>query len=401
MRIATAHSYDTSIANLQKRQQDLADAQLRLTSGKRVGVASDDPVAAGRAERALAVEQRVEATKRAVEASRNAMTLAESALGDATSVLQSAREAIVAAGNGTYSDKERQSLALQLQQYRDQLLGIANRRDGAGTPLFAGQGADGDPFVDVAGTVVFNGVPGAMGLASGEVLPATVDGRYAWMSAASGNGYFETGYASSNTGAAWIDPGTVTDRTQATATQGSSYELTFSIVGGTTVYNIARDGVAVAPADRPYQSGTAITIDGKAFTISGAPAPGDRFTVAPSTPDLTVFDALDRTIAALKQPMSSSAQVSQAVSFGLRDLDGVMERLQSARAAVGDTLNRIDAVTGRLDALDLNAKTDRSNAEDLDMIAAISDFQNKQTGYDAALKTYAQVQRLSLFDYLR
>ena len=35
------------------------------------------------------------------------------------------------------------------------------------------------------------------------------------------------------------------------------------------------------------------------------------------------------------------------------------------------------------------------------MIAAISDFQNKQTGYDAALKTYAQVQRLSLFDYLR
>jgi flagellar hook-associated protein 3 FlgL len=36
----------------------------------------------------------------------------------------------------------------------------------------------------------------------------------------------------------------------------------------------------------------------------------------------------------------------------------------------------------------------------MDMIKGISDFQNQQTGYDAALKTYAQVQRLSLFNYL-
>ena len=31
---------------------------------------------------------------------------------------------------------------------------------------------------------------------------------------------------------------------------------------------------------------------------------------------------------------------------------------------------------------------------------AISDFQNQQTGYDAALKTYSMVQRMSLFQYL-
>jgi flagellar hook-associated protein 3 FlgL len=32
---------------------------------------------------------------------------------------------------------------------------------------------------------------------------------------------------------------------------------------------------------------------------------------------------------------------------------------------------------------------------------AISDFQNQQTGYDAALKTYSIVQRMSLFDYIK
>jgi flagellar hook-associated protein 3 FlgL len=34
------------------------------------------------------------------------------------------------------------------------------------------------------------------------------------------------------------------------------------------------------------------------------------------------------------------------------------------------------------------------------MVQAISDFQNKQSGYDAALKSYSMVQRLSLFQYL-
>jgi flagellar hook-associated protein 3 FlgL len=34
------------------------------------------------------------------------------------------------------------------------------------------------------------------------------------------------------------------------------------------------------------------------------------------------------------------------------------------------------------------------------MVQAISSFQAKQSGYDAALKSYSMVQRLSLFQYL-
>ena len=44
--------------------------------------------------------------------------------------------------------------------------------------------------------------------------------------------------------------------------------------------------------------------------------------------------------------------------------------------------------------------TERSAAEDLDMTEAISRFQIQQTGYDAALRSYAAVQRLTLFQYL-
>jgi flagellar hook-associated protein 3 FlgL len=34
------------------------------------------------------------------------------------------------------------------------------------------------------------------------------------------------------------------------------------------------------------------------------------------------------------------------------------------------------------------------------MVEAISAFQNRQSGYEAALRAYASVQRLSLFTYL-
>ena len=63
-------------------------------------------------------------------------------------------------------------------------------------------------------------------------------------------------------------------------------------------------------------------------------------------------------------------------------------------------LNRIDSESSRLYDQKLASTTDRSNAEDVDMVHAISDFQNQQTGYDAALKSYAMVQRLSLFQYV-
>jgi flagellar hook-associated protein 3 FlgL len=114
MRIATANAFDIGIDTLTSRQADLSEAQARMASGKRVEKASDDPAAAARAEHALAGILRSETSQRAVEAARTAMSQTETALSDAGELLQQAREAIVAAGNASYGDPERKSLAEQL-----------------------------------------------------------------------------------------------------------------------------------------------------------------------------------------------------------------------------------------------------------------------------------------------
>lgn len=402
MRVSTAYTYNSGIDDLQRRQSELSDVQAQMTSGLRVSKPSDDPAAIARAERALNEESRGTALQRSIDASRNAMTLTESALGDAVDLAETARTALVQAGNGTYSASEREALATQLRQIRAQLLSVSNQTDGNGGYLFGGQGANANPFhdgVDSAGQpAVTSSAGGGQPTASNdEYLPLNVDGNTVWMQVPTGNGVFDTAAASGNTGTGWIAAGSVTDPSALT---GSDYTVQFGVdASGNTTYDItSTSGSSVAGV--PYKSGQAIQIDGMSFAVSGAPANGDSFTIAPSTPSGNVFNAIDRALSVLENKSANGGQVAQAVNSGMRDLDQALGKFQSARAMVGETMNRLDSVDTRTSGRILAAKTTRSNAEDLDMVQAASEFSNKQTSYQAALQSYSMVQRLSLFQYL-
>jgi flagellar hook-associated protein 3 FlgL len=397
IRVSTANAFSTGVDTLQMRQRELSDAQAQLVSGKRVAKPSDDPTGAARAERALASIARAEANQRALDASRNAMTLSEAALGDGIGLLQQAREALVASGNGSWSAEQRRYAAEQIAGLRDQLLSVANRDNGAGGYLFGGQDARQRPFDNGAGGAVqWVGVSGAQVTASDEPLPLTMDGQVVWLQAASGNGVFETDVAAA-AGSAWIDAGRVRDPSQVT---GQGYDIVFDVgAAGTTVSVLRADGATVVN-NAAWQAGQEIAFDGIGVTLQGEPADGDRFRVEPSQQELSVFDALDRAVAVLSDPDATASQVTQAVKFGLRDVDAVMSNMNSRRADAGAWLNRIDNVEDRISQVSLQSETERSNAEDLDMVQAVSDFQAKQSSYDAALRTYGMVQRLSLFQYL-
>ncbi len=396
MRIATANAYDNGVDTLQRRQSELSTLQEQMTSGKRVARASDDPAAAARAERAMANIERTVTSQRAVDASKVAMTQTESTLGDAGELMQRARELLVAAGNGSYSDAERKSVANELKSVRAQLFTIANQSDGAGTYLFGGQGATQKPFVDAAGGVQFAATTGQTMTENATGLPLTTDGNAAWLSARTGNGVFVTG-AAAGVQNATIDSGRVADPSALT---GAAYTLQFSVSAGVTSYAVLKNGAATAVTAAPYVSGQSITVDGMTVAVSGTPASGDSFALAPSTPTLSVFDTLDKAIAGLQTAGRTPSQIAQANGDSLRNVDSVLANLGAARAAAGQVLNRIDSEGARLDGQKLASTTERTNAEDVDMVHAISEFQNKQSGYDAALKSYAMVQRLSLFQYV-
>ncbi len=399
MRISTAHAYSSSIDTLLRRQRDMSDSQAQMTSGKRLIRASDDPAAAAHAERALASATRVEASQRGVQTSQILMTQSEGALTDAGDLLQRARELMIAAGNAVHSDKERLTASNELRSIREQLLVVANRTDGGRGYLFGGQGSSTPPFLDTPTGVQFRGTAGQAVAADGERLPLSLDGQEVWMQTRTGNGVFET-RANVSTGAAWVDSGNVTNPALVT---DSTYTINFSGAPGVLTYSILKDGAGTAQTNVPFTpstSGVLIEVDGVAANIKGAPLAGDQFEFLPSTPTLSIFDALDKAVADLAVPSLTASKRAQLNGFSLTNVDAALSRLTGARAEVGNALNQIDNTSSRLESQKLQAVSERSNAEDLDMVSAISEFQNKQTGYDAALKSYAMVQKLSLFNYV-
>jgi flagellar hook-associated protein 3 FlgL len=378
--------------NLNERQAGLADLQEKLSAGKRVLRASDDPTAMAQAERAMNRIKRIESEQRTLSNAKNSITLAESNLGDSIDNLQSIRELLVTAGNGAYNSINRTSLAQQMTALRDRLFNQANAKDTNGIPLFGGLGGPDDSFSDTAGGVTYNGTPGQRS-SSLTSIPGTLDGSAIWNRVPTGNGVFNVSLGMINTGTVFSDSGTVINPSALT---GNNYTITFSIQGGVTKYSVPNSTPAIVNAN--YTEGQAIQFDGISISPKGTPANGDTLSVTPST-KVSLFTVLDTAISSINNASGNNI-MTHALAKALSEIDGGLVRLQNGRGQAGDLLNRADLIESNQIARTNQVQNDRSRAEDMDMVKGISDFQNQQTAYDAALKTYAQVQRLSLFNYM-
>jgi len=398
MRLATANTYDNTLANITNRQAGLADLQEKLSAGKKVVRPSDDPTGAAQAERALTRSSRVDVEVRALNLQRNSVAMAEGTLGNSIDLLQTIRQLMVSAGDAAYNASDRTSIAQEMAGLRDQLFTYANKKDTNGIPLFSGLGSAPQPFLDVPAGVVYNGIPGSRS-STAVSIPGTMDGQAVWMNVPTGNGVFNMALGGANTGELWTDVGQVIDPSLIT---GDNYTVTFTVtatVPPVTTYDVVNTTTAATVLTaQPYTDGQDITFDGLSFIARGVPANGDTVGIAPSTRD-DLFAVLDQAITAINGA-GNGHQLAQDLSLALAQIDSGMERVQSARSQAGELLKRADIIEGTQEEKSIQLAADRSRAEDMDMIKGISEFQNQQTGYDAALKTYAQIQRLSLFNYL-
>lgn len=395
MRTGTANTYNNALQQLFQRQSDLAAQQEKLTSGNRVNRASDDPQAAALAERAMVRISRVETDQRALEVQRSAISSAETTLGDATELVRGVRELVIQAGNAGNLPADRTILAKKMSDLRDQLLTLANRSDSNGVPLFGGLGSSGAPFADIPAGVQYQAISGQRATTT-TGLPGAMNGQAIWMDVKSGNGSFEVGLNAGNTGAAWTDAGSVT---APGALTGNNYSVNFSVVNGVTSYNIVNTTTSATVATgQPYTDGAPVQFDGMSIIVHGQPANGDAVSVAPSA-QTNIFKVLDDAVRGVDNQPGGN-QMSQTVALALKQIDTGLDKLQAARSQAGVWLNRGDSISSAQEARTIELKADKSRAIELDMVKGISDFKLLDTGYQAALQSYAQIQKLSLFNFI-
>ena len=361
---------------------------------------ADNPVAASQIVQLSQQQAQLTQYGTNLQSAQTRLTLEESSLSTATTNLQSIRDLAVQAGDATLNDSNRAQIATQIQTQIQALLGTANTKDSNGEYLFSGYATQTQPFAaDSSGNVSYQGDAGnrLIQISANQSVADSDTGASAFMNVAAGNGTFTTSANAANTGSGIIDSGSVVDSAQWLP---DNYTLTFT---SPTSYQIVDNttGTTVVP-NGTYTSGTAIQFQGVQVSVSGAPAAGDSFAVAPSA-NQSMFATLTQLTTALSQPADTAAAKAQlATSLGnaLTNIDQNINHLSTVSASVGGRLNMLTAQTTTNTATSTALTTQQSSLQDVDYAAAVSTLSQQMVGLQAAEQSYAAISQLSLFKYL-
>lgn len=402
MRVTTPLIYSLGVDAIGRQQEKLLNLQQHLAAGRRILTPSDDPIGAAQALSVTQAKARTAQHTTNIGAANDALAHSESVLGQVADVLQAARTHAIAAGGPALSDSDRRAIATDLRGQLAHLIGLANARDGDGAFMFAGFATATQPFAEAAGSVIYNGDSGqrTLEVGPGRELPISASGDQVFMRIRNGNGTFVASAATANTGNGVITAGSVVNPTALT---GDSYEIQFTVAAGVTTYDVVDTTTStVVSSGNPYTSGGAIAVAGMQVTISGPPANGDRFTLAPSTSQ-SVFRTISDLIATLEAGATTPlarTQLSNGLNRGLTDIDQALDHLLTVRAEMGAGLRELETLATGNEGQQLLHDQTLSRLQDLDYNAALSDFARQQLALEAAQKSFIQVTQLSLFDFL-
>jgi flagellar hook-associated protein 3 FlgL len=398
MRVSTTSIYGNAAALLASRQAEFAKTGEQISSGQRITTAADDPVGAARLIELDSAKSRNDMLSAGEVAARNALSQVEGVLASTSDAYSDIRALLVQAGNAALSDNDRKSIAAELSARRDTLLGLANSRDADGRYLFAGHRESQAPFVAGAAGIEYQGDDGRRDVQVGlsRMMTVTTNGAELFARVRSGNGVFDAAAAAGNSGSGSISTGTVADPS---ALDGRTYQLRFNAGGTYDVLDASGNALTKA---QPYTAGGDITVAGMRVQVSGTPAEGDSFSLAPAA-NRTVFEALDETIALLRTPVSSESarlQLKAGLASGLMQMEQAAERALLSRADAGSALKELDTLAVANASRDEQLQKQISELRDLDYAKATTELAQRQLVLQAAQQAYARILGKSIFDFL-
>ncbi|MGA8706792.1 MAG: flagellar hook-associated protein FlgL [Steroidobacteraceae bacterium] len=408
MRISTPMLNEAAVNAILQDQSSLSQTQGQLATGKSINSPSDNPVGEVQLLQLDAQNSQYQQYVSNGQSANTNLTLEESALSTSTTTLQSIRDLVVQANSGSNNSSDLQNIATQIGALENQLQGAANSQNAQGQYLFAGFSSGTQPFVRGAtGSVAYVGDSGVstVPLNGGTSVQTGDAGSSVFMNIPAGNGTFTTAVSGGNTGTGVIDAGTVTNAATWNAAAGTTppgppYTITFS---DATDYQVTdASGNPVTSGTYNSANGGEVAFDGIEVGITGSPAAGDTFTVAPAGKQ-GVFDTLDNVVSALNSAGSTSAaraQLNTKLNTALQGIDQALQQVSTVTSGVGARLSMISNVNNSLTSASTTVQTQISNLSSLDYAAATSQYSQQYIALQAAEQSYADIGQLSLFKYL-
>lgn len=411
MRISSLTIFDQSVSSINRQQGEFLKVGQQIASQRRVVNPSDDPQAASRA---VGVSQAKAVTAQYADArisARNSLSQEESILHSIGDAIASAKTLIIQGASDTLSDPDRASIASELRGIMETVLGQANATDGNGRYLFGGYKDASPPFNrDPNGAVIYDGDSNTreQRIDASRLMPVADNGAAIFQNVHSSAGYVAQADAA-NAGTVTFTGPRVADATA--ANYGDTFTITFAEVAGNLEYTIMGQAVGTPPpapyavvSNEPYVPGIPVSFGGLALTLDGVPEDGDIITTGRATemdPDL--FATLQNAIAVLESPAETAtekAHLRNTLSTSMRELDNSLDNVLTTRASAGARLNELDTVDSVAGNRMLNYDQTLSDLVDLNFVEAVSEYKLREIGLQAAQRTFVDISKLSLFNYL-
>ena len=408
MRLSTSWMYQQSVNTMLNQQSALASTQNQVSTGKRINVASDDPAGAGQVLSLNHIMAANDQYSSNIDSATNRLSTEQTVLGSVGNLYDSVRSMAIQGINGSLSGSDRAGMATQLGQLRDQLVQLANTSDSNGMALFAGTSTTTTPFVkDATGAVSYAGNDTAQMASAGPGLkvPTSDTGSGLFMAIPTGNGTFTASAGSANVGTLIVGANSITDPaawSAGSAANGGSYTITFG-AGGSWVATNASGNPALDGGGNPvtgtYQSGGSISFNGMTLSLSGIPASGDTVQVQAGGKQ-DVFATLDSMIATL-QGGGSNALVANQLSRQIESLDQAKSVATSAEVSIGGRLNTLGQQKSVYQDLKVTYQQTLSSVQNVDVYTAIGNLSSQSAALQASQQTFAKVNAMTLFNYIK
>src|SRR5882762_7355535 len=293
MRVTQSLNQLNFISAMTTLERNLSQTQNQIATNLSFTTPSQNPVAAGEVNnynQALSQSQQYDTN---ANSAQGRLSIEDNAMSQVQSALQSLRTLALQANSGTQSDQNRAAIATQATQIQASLVSLANTQDGNGEYIFGGFSTQTPPFALSATGATYSGDQGQrlVQIAAGRTIPDSDNGAAVFNSIKTGNGTFTATAGAGNTGGGVLGATTVTNPAAYT---GGTYAINFTAAN---TYEV-RDSSNVLVTSGTYTSGQAIAFGGVQVTLTGQPATGDTFSVAPSS-NQSLFTTVQNLVTAL------------------------------------------------------------------------------------------------------
>ncbi len=423
MKISTKLFNQQQVSRFGKLNEEIQSLQNKISTGKNIVQASDDPIGAVNLSGLQQIKERFGQYSRNADNAINRLTIADTALQAVTNLMVRAKELAIQAANDTFGAQDREALALELEEMKNEMFSVANSTDSSGAFIFGGYHTNTQPFEkDNDLNIVYKGDRGtnAVSVSETRTIGTTLDGGSVFMAVKSGNEISpmftilediinsirtasESVVEASAVGKATLEinnenPGNYSfNLSDSSSSVDISVDLPSSDLSGlVTAINATALNITAT------LSGSTITLvddNNGPITIKDLQIEGiNRSEKTPKS--FLTFDAVDGAGTSLGHPQTLYDK-NQTIQNRLDDIKSVQEHIANQKAIIGARTNSLERQKELLAQRNIQVSEDMSEISDADLAALVTELQGQITGLQASQQAFVKISNLSLFQYLR